>query len=54
MDELDYMLHMTRTQKEKEKRDHLLQEIKENQDNLGASVRVRTQTLISTLNLLKK
>lgn len=52
MDELDYMLHMTRTQKEKEKRDHLLQEIKENQDNLEASV--RTQTLISTLNLLKK
>ena len=52
MDELDYMLHMTRTQKEKEKRDHLLQKIKENQDNLEASV--RTQTLISTLNLLKK
>ena len=52
MDELDYMLHMTRTQKEKEKRDHLLQEIKENQNNLKASV--RTQTLISTLNLLKK
>lgn len=52
MDELDYMLHMTRTQKEKEKRDHLLQEIKENQNNLEASV--RTQTLISTLNLLKK
>mgnify|MGYP000915683901 CR=1 FL=1 len=52
MDELDYMLHMTRTQKEKEKRDHLLQEIKENQDNLEASV--HTQTLISTLNLLKK
>lgn len=52
MDELDYMLHMTRTQKEKEKRDNLLQEIKENQDNLEASV--RTQTLISTLNLLKK
>lgn len=52
MDELDYILHMTRTQKEKEKRDHLLQEIKENQDNLEASV--RTQTLISTLNLLKK
>lgn len=52
MDELDYMLHMTRQQKETEKRDHLLQEIKENQDNLEASV--RTQTLISTLNLLKK
>lgn len=43
---------MTRTQKEKEKQDHLIQEIKENQDNLEASV--RTQTLISTLNLLKK
>lgn len=52
MDELDYLLHMTRQQKETEKRDHLLQEIKENQDNLEASV--RTQTLISTLNLLKK
>lgn len=52
MDELDYMLHMTRQQKETEKRDHLLQEIKENQDNLEASV--HTQTLISTLNLLKK
>ena len=52
MNELDYMLHMTRQQKETEKRDHLLQEIKENQDNLEASV--HTQTLISTLNLLKK
>lgn len=52
MDELDYMLHMTRQQKEAEKRDQLLQEIKENQDNLEASV--HTQTLISTLNLLKK
>ena len=52
MDELDYFLHMTRQQKETEKRDQLLQEIKENQESLESSV--HTQTLLTTLNLLKK
>ena len=51
MDELDYFLHMTRQQKETEKRDQLLQEIKENQESLESSV--HTQTLLTT-NLLKK
>lgn len=52
MDDLDYFLHMTRKQKETEKRDQLLQEIKENQESLESSV--HTQTLLTTLNLLKK
>lgn len=52
MDELDYFLHMTRQQKETEKRDQLLQEIKDNQESLESSV--HTQTLLTTLNLLKK
>lgn len=52
MDELDYFLHMTRQQKATEKRDQLLQEIKENQESLESSV--HTQTLLTTLNLLKK
>lgn len=52
MDELDYFLHMTRKQKETEKRNQLLQEIKDNQESLESSV--RTQTLLTTLNLLKK
>lgn len=52
MDELDYFLHMTRKQKETEKRDQLLQEIETNQESLESSI--HTQTLLTTLNLLKK